>query len=58
MAIELFRPMARDFQMNWLSLRNNRLKFKASGGLPITLEEFMEYTSLKLIYKKLEDVNM
>ena len=32
-------------QMNRLSLRNNRLKLKASGELPITLEEFMEYTS-------------
>ena len=31
-------------QMNRLSLRNNRLKFKTSGGLPITFKEFMEYT--------------
>jgi hypothetical protein len=28
-----------------LSLRNNRLKFKTSGELPITLEDFIEYTS-------------
>ena len=28
-----------------LGLRNNRLKFKIIGELPITLEEFMEYTS-------------
>ena len=28
--------------MNWLSLRNDRLKFKTSGGLPITLEESIE----------------
>ena len=27
-------------QMNWLNLRNNRLKFKTSGELPITFEEF------------------
>jgi len=32
-------------QVNWLSLRNNRLKFKTSGELLITLEEFMEYIS-------------
>ena len=32
-------------QMSQLSLRNNRLRFKNSGELPITLEEFMEYTS-------------
>ena len=32
-------------QLNQLSLRNNRWKFKASGELPITLEEFMKYTS-------------
>ena len=33
--------------MNRLSLRKNRLKFKTAGGLPIALEEFMEYTSNK-----------
>jgi hypothetical protein len=31
-------------QMNRLSLRNNRLKFKTAGELPIVLEEFIEYT--------------
>ena len=31
--------------MNRLSLRNNRLKFKSAGKLPIILEEFIEYTS-------------
>ena len=30
--------------MNRLSSRNNRLKFKTLGGLPIILEESMEYT--------------
>ena len=29
---------------NRLSLRNNRLKFKTVGKLPIDLEEYMEYT--------------
>jgi hypothetical protein len=29
-------------QMNRLSLRNNRLKFKTAGELPIILEEFIE----------------
>jgi hypothetical protein len=32
-------------QMNRLSLRNIRLKFKTSGKLPLILEEFKEYTS-------------
>ena len=31
-------------QMNRLSLRNSRLKFKTSGNLPIILEESIEYT--------------
>ena len=31
-------------QMNWLSLRNNRLKFKTAEKLSIILEEFVEYT--------------
>ena len=31
--------------MKQLSLRNNQLKFQTSGGLPIILEEFVEYTS-------------
>jgi hypothetical protein len=35
-----------------LSLRINRLKFKTSGELPITLEEFMEHTSNQ--YRKTE----
>ena len=30
-----------ELQMNWLSLRKNWLKFKTSGELPITLEEFL-----------------
>ena len=33
-------------QMNQLSLRNNRLKFKTAGKLPIILEEFIEYTPI------------
>ena len=32
-------------QMNRLSSRNNWLKFKTSGDLPIVLEESIEYTS-------------
>ena len=33
-------------QVNWLSLRNNWLKFKTFGGkLPIILKESLEYTS-------------
>ena len=35
----------RQLQMNQLSLRNNRLKFKTSGYLFISLEELREYTS-------------
>ena len=35
-------PLVTDEQ---LSLKNNRLKFKTAGELPITLQEFMEYTS-------------
>ena len=31
--------------MNRLSTRNNQLKFKILGNLPIILEEFIEYTS-------------
>ena len=30
--------------MNQLSLRNNRLKFKIAGKVPLILEEFIEYT--------------
>ena len=30
-----------------LSLRNNRLKLKTTGKLPIVLEEFIEYTQIK-----------
>ena len=33
-------------QMNRLSLRNNRLKFKTAGKLPIILEESVEYTPI------------
>ena len=33
-------------QMNRLSLRNNRLKFKTAGKLLIILEEFIEYTPI------------
>ena len=29
-----------------VSLRNNWLKFKIAGKLPITLEEFIEYTRI------------
>ena len=32
-------------QMNWLSLRNNWLKFEIVGRLPIVLEGFIEYTT-------------
>ena len=31
-------------QMNRLSLRNNQLKLKTAGKLPIILEEFIAYT--------------
>jgi hypothetical protein len=34
--------------MNRWSLRNNRLKLETSGGLPVILEEFIEYASNKL----------
>ena len=37
-------------QMNRLSLRSQRLKFKTAGKFPIVLEQSMEYTS-KLIKK-------
>ena len=43
--------------MNQSSLRNNQLKFKTSGELPIISEEFREYTS-NYDKEKLEDVNM
>ena len=36
---------ARGGPMNRLRLRNNRLKFKTSGALPIISEESIEYTS-------------
>ena len=29
-----------------LSLRNNRLKFKTAGKLPVILEEFIAYTPI------------
>ena len=37
------RPLVK--KMTRLSLRNNRLEFKASAKLPIIFEESMEYTS-------------
>ena len=33
-------------QMNRLSLRNNRLKFKTAGKFLIIFEEFIEYTPI------------
>ena len=33
-------------QMNRLGLRNNRLKCKIVGELPIILENFIEYVSI------------
>ena len=42
--------------MNRLSLRNNRLRFKTAGKLPIILEELIEYT--RFSKGKPEDVNM
>ena len=33
-------------QMNRLSLRTNRLKFKTAGKLPTVSEEFLEYTPI------------
>ena len=33
--------------MNQLSLRNNRLKFKIAGKLPIILEEYIAYTPIQ-----------
>ena len=33
-------------QMNRLSLRNDRLKFKTTGKLPIMFEEFIEHTPI------------
>jgi hypothetical protein len=38
--------------MNWLSLRNDQLKFKTLRELPITLEELMKCTSN--LYRKVE----
>ena len=32
-------------QMNWLSLKNNRLKLETSGELSIVLDGSIEYTS-------------
>jgi hypothetical protein len=34
---------ATSYKTNWLSLRNNRLKFKTAGKLPVVLEELVEY---------------
>ena len=48
---EMWKPWSgrtgSELQMNQLSLRNNRLKFKTAGKLPIVLEEFIEeYTPI------------
>ena len=43
-------------QMNRLSLRNNRLKFKTAGRLPIILQESIEYIHFNK--GKLEDVDI
>ena len=43
--------------MNRLSLRNNQLKFKTLGELPINLEEFMKYIP-HINIEKPKDVNM
>ena len=43
-------------QMNWLRLRNNLLKFKTAGKLPIIVEEPIEYTRFNK--GKPVDVNM
>ena len=43
-------------QMNRLSLRNNQLKFKTPGKLPILSEEYIEYIQFNIA--KPEDVNM
>jgi len=40
-----------------LSLRNNRLKFKTAGKLPIISEEFIEYTPISSNIGKTEDVS-
>ena len=42
--------------MNRLSLRNNWLKSKTAGKLPIVLEESIEYTQFH--EGEVEDVNM
>ena len=34
------------YKLNRLSLRNNRLKFKTAGNLPLILEDFKEYTPM------------
>ena len=44
-------------QINRLSFRHNRLKFKNAGELPIILEEFLELYP-NLVKEKPEDVNM
>ena len=38
--------LAVSYKMSRLSLRNNQLKFKTAGKLPIILEEFIEYTPI------------
>jgi hypothetical protein len=45
--VQWSRRTGSKFHMNWLSLRNNRLKLKTAGKLPIILEEFIEeYTPI------------
>ena len=39
-------PAVSQLQMNRLSLRNNRLKFKIAGKLRVILEEIIEYTPI------------
>ena len=48
------RRTGSSFQVNRLSLRNNQLKFKTAGKLPIILEEFRGDFNKG----KSEDVNM
>ena len=49
MSYDRDRTSGKKLQMNRLRLRNNRLKFKTSGKLPIILEEFIEEYTPNLI---------
>jgi hypothetical protein len=40
------KKLGANFEMNWLSLKKNRFKFKVLGKLPVRLEEFMDYSSI------------